>query len=357
MRRVQVTMPAPARRATYRAERGFALAALLLLVGAAAAAQPAADRSGSLLVFPDVRFAETDTVIEIANTSNQTVDARCIYVDGTSWQQTDFDLFLTAQQSTHWVVSRGRALDASDGVTGIDPGLVPPVLDGFHGFLICVQVDVTGVPFAANTLIGHATLSDVGGSGIAQYDAIGLTGFAGSENGDLVLDLGGAAAEYDACPRSWILNHFAEGAEDPVLGADSAVQTDLAVLACSQDFLTLERTSVTVQFLVTNEFEQRLSASTAVQGWSDLSLSDLGPIFAFDTLGTTVAQTRVSSVNGGVLLIGRELHTAAVPVSASTSVAWNAHHEGAFATGDQILLPPALAPLSLRPLPGELGSP
>ena len=111
-------------------------AVILALVAAAAPlhADVTTERSSSILFFPKV-ISETpgiDTIIQISNTSNSMVFAHCFYVNGTledsttflpcsvpsatcmpAGQEVDFDIFLTKQQPTHWVVSTGRTFDTS----------------------------------------------------------------------------------------------------------------------------------------------------------------------------------------------------------------------------------------------------
>jgi hypothetical protein len=119
------------------------------------------ERSGSIIIFPKVVWDGTrDTIIQIANTSNNMVHARCFYVNAApvnplfppgptnpaQCNETDFDIWLTRQQPTIWVASIGRS--ASFSVAGVRdmidrvgydygfaPGLIPPVQQGFIGEL------------------------------------------------------------------------------------------------------------------------------------------------------------------------------------------------------------------------------
>jgi hypothetical protein len=162
------------------------------------------------LVFPRVIADGTrDTIIQISNTSNSMVHAHCFYVNGELtfpdlppgplnpplWTETDFDIWLTKQQPTHWVVSQGRLVDPTDepcsnsgtevkwscssltsctsygffacNGAGTDPGRVPPVgvspfsegseTEHFTGELKCIEVDATGAPVSGNHLKGEAT--------------------------------------------------------------------------------------------------------------------------------------------------------------------------------------------------------
>jgi hypothetical protein len=81
------------------------------------------ERGSSILAFPKVLAdGDSDTIIQITNISNNMVHARCFYVNAAidpftgkpEWQVTDFLIWLTKQQPTHWQVSEGRFQDPSD---------------------------------------------------------------------------------------------------------------------------------------------------------------------------------------------------------------------------------------------------
>ena len=116
-----------------RRQRGLVgLTGLAALVGLGLIAKPAVaqrktvvttEQSASILVFPKVIADGTrDTIIQITNTSNNMRHAHCFYVNGAPTipglppgslnpplcTETDFDIWLTRQQPTHWVVSTGR---------------------------------------------------------------------------------------------------------------------------------------------------------------------------------------------------------------------------------------------------------
>ena len=108
-----------------RRQRGLVeLMGLAALVGLGLARPVAAavttEQSASILVFPKVISDGTrDTIIQITNTSNNMRHAHCFYVNGALtnpslpvgplnpplWTEIDFDIWLTKQQPTHWVVS------------------------------------------------------------------------------------------------------------------------------------------------------------------------------------------------------------------------------------------------------------
>ena len=248
------------------------------------------ERGASILAFPKVLArGATDTIITIGNTKNVMVHARCFYVDAQlpvgcpvedsrigcvpRWQETDFDIWLTRQQPTHWRVSVGRFVNDFDGCfvgngvdpsqcesAGYDPGAVPPVQEGFVGELKCVQVDSNMNPMGGNALKGEATIKT--GGDVAKYNAVGFEGtaLAGETGNDLRLNLPHGipiddpavqdiGAQYSACPETLIVNHLAQGVTDPVVfqnlrgglcnftsgGAMAAATPPLSEIPCNTD--------------------------------------------------------------------------------------------------------------------------
>lgn len=370
----------------------------LIMSVATAAADITTERSASILIFPKLVFDSTglqtgtpvDTIIQISNTSNSMVFAHCFYVNaapqdptrppGASnlprWQEVDFEIFLTKQQPTHWVLSSGRRDDASDNRTpcsvdcsgaGFDPGLIPPAgNDPFTGELKCVEVDSSGAPINGNHLKGEATIVTTDGNAeVSKYNAVGVLGLntdQNSNNSDNVLCLGGGVsescpngAEYNACPQTLILNHFAENATDPVIEAlgngqngKSSVSTELTLVPCTEDFENQAVPSVVVQFLITNEFEAQFSTSTTVTCWGNFRLNTIGAIgriLEIGTLGTRFAQTRIFPAGddqSGLIGVVEEFHsqpTLSTPIV--SRAAENLHGEGARPQGDVITLPGA----------------
>jgi len=399
-----------------RGRIGLMAAALVGVMASGAVADVTTERSASILVFPKVIADGTrDTIIQITNTSNSMVHAHCFYVNGAltdvtqpqgplnppQWTEIDFDIWLTKQQPTHWVVSEGRLVNAGDDVcanfpvpnfecngAGFDPGRVPPVVEDFTGELKCVEVDASGAPLAGNHLKGEATIlfvepcdltlatpacsgspsvlcdenSDCPGTtgDVAKYNALGVIGLE-TLNDDPFLCLGGEptdecplGAEYNACPDTWILNHAAYGTEDPVLGEESQVRTSITVVPCAQDFETQIPESVTIQFEVYDEFESAFSASTTVTCWAELQLSAIsnvfntrGPVDGLQPgpLDRTFVQTRMRPSRGtdsGFMVVANERHydgDPADPATPSATAAVNVHNEGARPGPDLIVIP------------------
>ena len=350
------------------------------LCGAApmqASAQPTTDRPASLIVFPKVIADGTaDTIIQIVNVSGSTVHAHCFYVNGApaspnqppgpanppQWSTMDFAITLTRLQPTHWVASRGRLDDPTDGTcspigpghgtfncdgAGFDPGLVPALPPGFRGELLCYETDAVGAPISGDHLIGTATVQHLSSGDVAKYHAIGARGLQTNDSNG-VLCLGGQVsaecpqgAEYDACPDTWILNHLADGGGDPLGAPDAALTTNITVVPCSHDLEHQLPQSVTLQLLLTNEFEQTFSASTTVTCWLETPLGSIDPVFNRDSLGGQLVQTRMRTVSGdgGFLVVAQTLRTPSGPGAQTTSSLVNVHVERAQSTGDVIRIP------------------
>jgi hypothetical protein len=359
-----------------------AFAVVLGVVAAGARADVTTEKGASILVFPKVRAGNGfDTIVQIANTGNKMVFAHCFYVDGSlvntltqqpcdlpgqlcvpSCLETDFSIWLTKQQPTHWRVSTGRQFNpldklGSDGA-GFDPGFVPPVptTPGFLGELKCIEVDESGAPVTGNHLKGEATLMTTAGD-VSKYNAIGIAGDANlSPTNPLLLD----GTTYDACPAKTILNHFATGATDPVVadfppGALTATEaTELTLVPCSEDFEHQAPTTVTLKFRVTNEFEDTLSFSTTLSCFLNAELANLGSLlagtsnpFTLTAVGSDVASTEITpapntdgTVNA-VIGVAERIVTVTTAGSSSARAAYNLHTQGDLIAvpPDQIVLP------------------
>jgi hypothetical protein len=332
-------------------------AALVGLAVGSAQADITTERSSSILVFPKVIADGTrDTVIQITNTSNSMVHAHCFYVNGALtfpdlppgpinpplWIETDFDIWLTKQQPTHWVVSEGRLVNAADppcsnnalmplgtaaglpsggfygcNDAGLDPGRVPPVVEYFTGELKCIEVDPSGAPLSGNHLKGEATtttfnvcdpgnpltpadnrctLQTVGDTpcvsdadcdpsliDVAKYNAIGVLGNENND-GDNVLCLGGEPSE--ECPNGAEYNAcpafwIANHFADRAPNPASEggiVTTSWTIVPCTQNFETQAPETVTININTWNEFETFFSSSAQVTCWDELSLDEINPV-------------------------------------------------------------------------------
>jgi len=379
----------------------------VLALASVTRAEVSTDVSGSVLVFPKVVFdgppgmmvvgspSPRDTVIQIANTGNNMVHAECFYVNaevvnGTPiWQITDFTIWLTRQQPTHWVASEGRAINPSDSPgsdgAGIDPGAIPPVPEGFVGELKCIEVDASGTPFGGNNLKGEALIRAADGD-VSKANAIAILAnpdlVPGNPPNVLTLDnTPNHDGEFNSCPNTWLLDHFVDGDQNPVIeefnptwceSGECPIRTLLTLVPCTQDFENDVPASVTVQFAITNELEQNFSASTTVTCYlttrladidaptgkcsrdgdtcltdtqcieSDDGFCDKNSVFSIGNLGTGTALTQITPVgpspghpaaDGGVLAVAEEEHfnnktIMGGQVSNSAFAAWNPQFTG-----------------------------
>jgi hypothetical protein len=301
------------------------------------------------------------------------------------WQESDFTVNITARQPVAWLASQGAAPCSTtadpnrpcfpiDGNGTNDNGgsLVQPVgEDPFVGELKCVAVDRNDAPVERNVLKGEAEIirSNPGFVDVEGYNAIGIPAVSGrnDHNSTLVISsdvcLGGANAqqpcvndagcpgsrcllgEYNACPSILILDHFLDGAKDPVSG--DTITTDLTLVPCSEDFLNQAPVKTTVQFLVFNEFEQRFSTSRPLTCFQEFKLSDIdraGPnrsIFSAAVGGTLTGQTRIRGVADQDQTHGHTLLGVAEEFrNTGGTAAFNLHFSGTRGQADFLYLPP-----------------
>ncbi len=332
---------------------GLALGIALACLASTASAQFTVEEPSSVLIFPKVVCTSQprqDTVIQATNTSNMMAYAHCFYTDGQSlngvarWSVTDFPLSLTRQQTTTWSACSGRPLNPGDSQLGIDPGSVPPVVDGFTGSLVCVQVDspFQGAPSGANNLTGRA---DVGASG---YNAVGLPAI--NAGADKVLDLDGV--EYAQCPSSYHLNFATNGsvgaiALGPMAGQGlddsvATVSTSVTVVPCNFDFANLIPSRVNIGYNpIVDEMENSGSQGTPdeVICWDNLQLDSTG--FELATSFGTAQVNGTDSTTGSpapFVAVASVLRVGGTSLG-SDSATTNLHAvDGALANG-QIILP------------------
>jgi hypothetical protein len=315
----------------------------------------------SLLVYPYLTVDSArgvDTVVQMTNVSGNAVMVRCFYEDTTGrcanqpatacigaagcaagaacapgWSTSDFTITLTRRQPTAWRVSQGLGT-APPGTRSIPP--VPE--DPFAGLLRCFVVDSTGTPIGNNALNGEATVERfVAGTqlDVARYNAVGLSALT-TGNGDNVLVVGGIVeGEYASCPDTAILNHFFDGAPDPVLPGRT-VATTLALVPCSVDYLAKQPSTVTVKYQIFNEFEQRFTASDTVAAQKSSPLGDVAPVFDYGMVGTLTGQARIAGVEGGVLGVALETHQDG---AASQSAGLNLFAQGLRTSTDTVIFP------------------
>jgi len=296
------------------------------------------EQSGSVVVFPKVVWDGTrDTIITLSNTMNPMAHAHCFYINGAvpgQCTETDFDIWLTKRQPTHWVASQGRPNSSgqiSGPNAGFSPGLIPPVPLGFVGELKCVQVLDDGTPVAGNALKGEAVFRRSDGD-VAGYNAIALLGNPAASQGsdprqdptnpgDLVLDLtpntdafGDNTGSYSACPDTLLLTYFVHGVNDPVvedLGDCDAseggcpVNTTLTLVPCQEDLENARLGKVQANFNVYDEFERRLSGPISVNCYLSAPLSQISPaLTTVQIIGSPTAYARITPAPGYGGMIG-----------------------------------------------------
>lgn len=330
--------------------RSLMLASLIAGVHAApVSAEVTSDRAAAILIFPRVlvtRFTQTqqsnvlnvsDTVVQISNTSTETVALHCFYVDAfgecsisgngcipgfptcadandvctPAWTETDFWVYATPRQPLAWRVSEGLSREdvPLDGTSLRGPGgasnagtVVPPVsphtivlppqaqvpdLSTWTGELKCVVVDADGRAIDRNVVKGEATVvTTAAGTSMSapllnlgiveRYNAVGIPAIGGDANGDGVLELGGDAGEYDGCANVLIVDHFFSGLGGGLPAVNQNLDDPfLTLVPCSQDLRAQIPGATTAQFLVFNEFEQRFSTSRAIDCYFQRNLNQI----------------------------------------------------------------------------------
>jgi hypothetical protein len=409
----------------------------------AARADITSDQAAAILIFPKLVVdtsaklgPATDSEIQITNTSNSVIAARCFLINTTSycsnspvddpiactpegvanhisppnggcdpsaaciqqWTENDFRLTLTKRQPVSWKVSEGLPdvpLSPSSAVPGAQT-------DPFFGELRCVEVDPTTfspssgfnpINNGAGDLKGEATIvstginlgvcnSDVctiakvgascssdddcrernGKVDARKYNGIGIQA-TDVNNGDDVLNIGGAAAEYTGCPNVIIVDHLFDDANVSTgVSTTGTVRTDLTLTPCGANLNLQIPNTVTLQFLVFNEFEQRFSTSTRITCSKEIQMSNIdtrptdsdnsASIFNVNVQGTFAGQTRIrpvadtaNGVGDTIVAVSEEFwdcKSGPTPKGAAVgrcSAAANVHFQGTRELGDTMVLP------------------
>ena len=297
--------------------------AAALFSSPAFAAQNVANTSqkGSLLIWPEITVDvenASDTVVEISNDQNATVQVECNYINQRKGR-VDFDFSLSAKQTLSWDVLTGKSDVSFSAPLFPSSGTFPG--NAAEGELVCFAVDA-GVAnqISWNHLTGTATVIDTDDADALQalqafrYNAWAFAarctlcpGGLATDNtiqgtaGDLVLN-GNGDGTYDECPAYNIVNFSPNGA---AVGPLNTIDNDLAVISCNQDLrqdFVLNLTKL--QFTVWNEFENSFTGSYQCVdsvNFVPLSATDnsalLNPSnFDFSTLRTANARYQVAGV-------------------------------------------------------------
>lgn len=364
---------------------GYAVTGLVLLASVTTHALANPDEPAAVLVYPYVAVdpaTGSDTLIQLTNTSDALVELRCFYEDFTpqcSSEQPGESCFpggvtctglcvphrtvlplrlrATAQQPLAWHASTGLQTLPLDGVEHLGPlaesnqfSSVPGVGTGpFVGTLRCVAMTSDPYrPLPDNVLVGQATIERSSGTPVsytdaAQYRAVGIKALPGGANRDEFLNLGGPAAEYEACPAVGLLEHFFDGAPLQTGEVTADVSTTLVLTNCT---VLPSGTNNGVLFFVYNEFDQRFSTSRAVVGQlvAPLSMIDtITPqrsIFWYQVSGTLTGRTLVGGGMSGLHLVAIESHRNRSMPDRVQSDAINAHGLGERQQGDVVTFRP-----------------
>lgn len=283
-------------------------AALVLGFGLLAApqvqAQPAQSLPSALLVFPYIDSdGGRETRIELVNLTGEYVDLQCFYVHGDSCLEIGFFLSLTPHQPLSWTAQRGL----------FDPGsgaAAPPFFG--RGELKCAVVAAREDVAAHNAIQGRAIVYADDGQTVS-YGAVGFRRLASGPYTGIV-NLNGST--YAQCPQRL---HFQ-------VQTDENLPNRLILVPCDQDLILQVPTELTVQFLITNEFEQTFSASAGMECSRVFSFPEIASFFTRATIGTATAQINARGVEGPLL----GLVIDAVDFSGTVGVAGN---EPSFAGG------------------------
>ena len=401
---------------------GVAAAVITLGMLGVARADIASDQPATILIFPKLVVdtsaqlgPATDSEVQVTNTSNSVIGARCFLINATSfcsnsptdspiactpeteasntpkctggvcvpqWTENDFRMTLTKRQPVSWKLSEGRLSDFP-----LSPSSSIPAAqsDPFIGELRCVEVDpTTFAPTAGlnpdnnfiGDLKGEATIISTsrivdgaepapvtGKVDVRKYNGIGIQSTDAVNDGNDTLLIGGPNAEYSGCPNVIIVDHLFDDANVQSTGGfTGTVRTDLTITPCGDDLNLQIPNSVTLQFLVFNEFEQRFSTSTRITCLKEVQLSNIdtrptatdnaSSIFNVNVQGTFAGQTRIRSVadtaNGiadTVLAVAEEFWDCTngpIPKGATKgrcSDSANVHFQGSRDLGDVMILP------------------
>jgi hypothetical protein len=311
-----------------------------------------------------------------------------------SWNEIDFDIYLTQEQPLQWYASEGlqrgdfpvegpffcnapldhvqcfndivcAGFGCNTGQSNLGSGIPPVGEDPFIGSLTCIQFTGANpsIPDHSTTrdnLIGHAAIARGGliGGGtvptavdVAKYNSVGISAEATSTSNTTLL-LNSAVGDYQPCPSTLILSHIFDGATDPLgTAVNQTYSTELTLVPCSNDFARQVPGRTTAQFLVFNEFEQRFSTSRTIDCLFDGLISTIDTrnparsIFSAGVAGTIAGQTRIRGVGGntigGIDTSGGLLGVARALIAnkpGPSSAAYQLHQQGN-AVVDVIILP------------------
>lgn len=258
----------------------------MLAASAAMATSPAQRLPSAIIMYPNIRVEGSfDTRVEMVNLSSRDQVVKCHYLSPPLCNGTDFIVRLTPNQPISWLASRGTI------GTGNLLLAVPPFFG--EGSLKCfVTPDEDGIDYQ-NAIQGRAITFGPGGY-TESFGAIGIERLTPGEF-STTLELDGAT--YAQCPDEYHFTFIASELGNP------DTESELVLSTCDEDLENLLAKSTVVQFQIINEFEQMLSASTNVRCYDRQVLSQINPVFGFDSLGTPTGQVIVRGVAGAVIAV------------------------------------------------------
>ncbi|MCK6555097.1 hypothetical protein L6Q96_11050 [Candidatus Binatia bacterium] len=254
--------------------------ALLWIVSPVSAGPPAQGLPSAFLVFPLIESTGyRDTRIEIVNLSGNPQELECFFVEGSACMEIGFVLILTPYQPLTWL--------ASSGLVDLTSGSAAPPFWG-EGELKCVVVPPRPEAPYHNTIQGRATAFGLDGRTLSY----GAVAFQRLSDGDYTgtINLNGSA--YAQCPRRL---HF------DVLTETSLAASEVVVVPCTEDLLLQKPTTLTVQVLVVNEFEQTYSASYGFTCFDRRVLSQVADPLLRSIAATDTAHLILRGVGGPLL--------------------------------------------------------
>lgn len=257
-----------------------------MAASAAMATSPAQRLPSAIIMYPNIRVEGTfDTRVEMVNLSSRDQVVKCHYLSPPICNGTDFIVRLTPNQPISWLASRGTIGSGNLRLA------VPPFFG--EGSLKCfVTPDEDGIDYQ-NAIQGRAIVFGTGGY-TESFGAIGIERITpGPFSTTLELD----GDTYAQCPDEYHFTFIASELGNP------NTESELVLSTCDEDLENLLAKSTVVQFQIINEFEQMLSASTNVLCYDRQVLSQINPVFSFDSLGTPTGQVIVRGVAGAVIAV------------------------------------------------------
>ncbi len=289
-----------ARWVTYLSTLVAALAVTLSVSPTLAAGPPPQKLPSALLMFPYVDSGGgVETRIELVNLSSGPVDLQCFWVnsEGQECLEIGFFLSLTPFQPLAWVASEGIGSD-------FGASAAPPFFG--TGELKCAVVAAQPSADFHNTIQGRATVYHADGRTVS-YSSVA---FRRLSDGEYTATLPLNGIDYTQCPSRL---HF------DVLTDQPTSMSEMILLPCSQDLLLQQPTTLNVQLLIINEFEQTFSASYGFTCYSRRTLTEIASSLTRAVAGTDTAHVVVRGVAGPV--IGLVIDN--VPFQAASGIAGN----------------------------------